>query len=82
MRRGRAEVALEKLVRETGADAIYFNRDPDPNGRAIEVRLAKMTSRRRNSASHRRRAALARGYPLPMIDHHRERDAALEMFRR
>jgi len=25
---------------------------------------------------------LARGYPLPMVDHHRERDVALEMYRR
>jgi deoxyribodipyrimidine photo-lyase len=25
---------------------------------------------------------LAKGYPLPIADHHRERDVALEMFRR
>ena len=39
IRRGRADQALEKLVRETGADAIYFNRDPDPFGRAMEQRV-------------------------------------------
>lgn len=26
--------------------------------------------------------ALAKGYPRPMVDHHREREVALEMFRR
>ena len=26
--------------------------------------------------------ALAKGYPLPMVDHGKERDGALEMFRR
>jgi hypothetical protein len=25
---------------------------------------------------------LAKGYPLPIVDHHRERDAPLKMFRR
>lgn len=40
IRHGPAEAALEKLVRESGADAIYFNRDPDPHGRAVEQRLA------------------------------------------
>ena len=44
VRRGRADAALEKLVRETGADAIYFNRDPDPFGRAMEGRVAKMAA--------------------------------------
>jgi deoxyribodipyrimidine photo-lyase len=42
IRRGRAEEALEKLARETGANAIFFNRDPDPFGRATEERVAKM----------------------------------------
>src|SRR4051794_26495009 len=36
IRRGRAEDALEQLVRETKCGAIYFNRDPDPWGRATE----------------------------------------------
>ena len=45
IRQGRADEVLEKLVRETGADAIYFNRDPDPFGRAMEVRIADMAAR-------------------------------------
>jgi deoxyribodipyrimidine photo-lyase len=42
IRGGPADLALEKLVRETGADAIHFNRDPDPFGRAMELKLEKM----------------------------------------
>jgi deoxyribodipyrimidine photo-lyase len=45
VRHGTAEKALEKLMRETGADAIYFNRDPDPFGRATEERIAAMAVR-------------------------------------
>ena len=45
VRRGRADEVLEKLVRETGADAIHFNRDPDPFGRAMEARIASMGAR-------------------------------------
>ncbi len=44
VRRGRAEVVLEALLRATGADAIYFNRDPDPFGRTVEERIAKMAA--------------------------------------
>ena len=44
VRHGRADAVLEKLVRESGADAIYFNRDPDPCGRATEQRLAKIAA--------------------------------------
>jgi deoxyribodipyrimidine photo-lyase len=32
---------LGELVRETGATAIHFNRDPDPHGKAVERRLAE-----------------------------------------
>jgi deoxyribodipyrimidine photo-lyase len=42
VRQGPADVALEKLARESAADALYFNRDPDPFGRAMEERIAKM----------------------------------------
>ncbi len=45
VRRGRAEAVLEKLIRETGAEAIYFNRDLDPFGRAVEERIAKMAAK-------------------------------------
>jgi len=42
VRSGRADLALEKLARETGASAIYFNRDPDPFGREMERRIGIM----------------------------------------
>ncbi len=45
IRRGRADEELEKLAIETKAEAIYFNRDPDPFGRAMEARVAKMALR-------------------------------------
>jgi len=41
VRRGDAVEELLLLARETRAEAIYFNRDPDPFGRAVEERLAK-----------------------------------------
>ncbi len=47
IRHGNAERVLEKLCRETGAEAIsYFNRDPDPHGREMEARIiSKMAAR-------------------------------------
>ena len=36
-RRGEARGELEALIRETKAEAVYFNRDPDPYGRAMEA---------------------------------------------
>ena len=39
IRRGKADKELQKLARETKAGAIYFNRDPDPFGRAMEERV-------------------------------------------
>jgi deoxyribodipyrimidine photo-lyase len=39
VRRGEAEKILPALAREVGAEAIYFNRDPDPFGRAMESKL-------------------------------------------
>lgn len=41
IRRGRADEVLAALARETKADAIYFNRDPDPYGQAMERRLER-----------------------------------------
>jgi len=41
LRRGDAMEELSKLVKETGAEAIFFNRDPDPFGRAVEEKLAR-----------------------------------------
>jgi deoxyribodipyrimidine photo-lyase len=40
VRAGEAVEELLKLARETGATAIYANRDPDPFGQEVETRLA------------------------------------------
>lgn len=45
IRQGDAVGELEKLVLETGAEAIFYNRDVDPFGRATETRLAGLASR-------------------------------------
>ena len=45
IRKGRAAGVLEQLVRESGADAIHFNRDPDPAGRATEIEITTMAAR-------------------------------------
>ena len=41
IRRGKADVVLRELAHETGAEAIYFNRDPDPFGREMEAKIAQ-----------------------------------------
>ena len=46
VRSGDAVAVLEKLAQETGAEAIYFNRDPDPHGREVEARLQKVSEKR------------------------------------
>jgi deoxyribodipyrimidine photo-lyase len=38
-RTGAADHALERLIQESGADALYFNRDPDPFGVAMETKV-------------------------------------------
>ncbi len=43
VRQGSADAVLRELVRETGADAIYFNRDPDPFGREMEAKIARQS---------------------------------------
>lgn len=45
VRSGSAVEALEKLIVESGADALYFNRDPDPFGRAMEAKVEAMARR-------------------------------------
>ena len=44
-RQGRADLELERLLRDTGATALYFNRDRDPVGREMETRVEAMTRR-------------------------------------
>jgi deoxyribodipyrimidine photo-lyase len=41
VRCGEAVDELERLIIETGATAIYFNRDPDPFGKLVEAKLAQ-----------------------------------------
>jgi deoxyribodipyrimidine photo-lyase len=42
IREGPAVKELEKLIRETGATALHTNRDPDPFGKAVEIKLAQL----------------------------------------
>lgn len=46
IRRGEAVAELERLAEETGATAIFANRDPDPFGRSVESRLQTMADAR------------------------------------
>ncbi|MDB6119874.1 MAG: phrB-2, partial [Verrucomicrobiaceae bacterium] len=45
IRAGDAIEELEKLAEETGAEAIYFNRSPDPFGQKTEEKLAALCKR-------------------------------------
>jgi len=45
IRCGRADAELERLVRETQAEAIFFNRDYDPFGREMERKIATLCAR-------------------------------------
>ncbi len=45
LRQGRADEELEKLIRETGATAVFTNRDPDPYGKAMEQKVASVCAR-------------------------------------
>ncbi|MEM9281459.1 MAG: deoxyribodipyrimidine photo-lyase [Verrucomicrobiota bacterium] len=43
-RRGEAERVIHQLCRETGAEAVFFNRDPDPYGQSVERALEEACS--------------------------------------
>jgi deoxyribodipyrimidine photo-lyase len=45
VRSGAAVQELEKLIAETGAGAVYTNRDPDPFGKSVEKDLAALCDR-------------------------------------
>lgn len=45
VRCGPAERELEKLARETKAEAVFYNQDPDPFGRGVETRVEEMAAR-------------------------------------
>ena len=40
-RQGKAVAELERLVRETKAEAVFYNKNPDPFGQKVETALAK-----------------------------------------
>lgn len=42
IREGPAVSALKQLIKETGATAVHFNRDPDPFGKKTEQELSKL----------------------------------------
>jgi len=44
VRQGRADEELGRLIRETGATAVTFNRDLDPFGKAMEERVARVAA--------------------------------------
>jgi deoxyribodipyrimidine photo-lyase len=46
IRRGDVVTELEKLLEETGATAIFANRDPDPFGRSVEAKLEVLSKER------------------------------------
>lgn len=65
VRRGDAVEELEKLAHETGAEAVYFNRDPDPFGRATEVCFKIPTRSFKDICLHERDEVLtAKGEPF------------------
>lgn len=45
LRTGRADVEIEKMIRETQASAVYFNRDYDPYGREMEKKVQAICRR-------------------------------------
>ncbi len=45
LRSGAADDALERLIVESGADALHFNRDPDRFGLAMEAKVEAMAQR-------------------------------------
>jgi deoxyribodipyrimidine photo-lyase len=65
VRRGDAVEELEKLARETGAEAVYFNRDPDPFGRSVEARFQIPTRGFKDVCIHERDEVLTgKGEPF------------------
>jgi deoxyribodipyrimidine photo-lyase len=45
LRCGRADLEIEKLLKETQAEAVYFNRDYDPYGRDMEKKVQAVCAR-------------------------------------
>jgi deoxyribodipyrimidine photo-lyase len=51
IRQGAADEEIGRLLKETGAEAVYFNRDPDPFGRRMEEKVAE-AARACGAAAH------------------------------
>ena len=64
IRAGQAEQALERLVAESKAEAIFYNHDPDPFGRAVEARLEALAKRLGITVSAHQDVALHAGDEL------------------
>ncbi len=45
LRTGRADLEIEKLIKETKASAVFFNRDYDPYGREMEKKVQAVCAR-------------------------------------
>lgn len=45
IRHGQADRVVADLIKETGAAALYYNRDPDPFGRAMEEKVDRAVER-------------------------------------
>ena len=45
IRQGRADVEIEKLIRESGATSVFTNRDPDPFGKDMERKIFSLCTR-------------------------------------
>ena len=67
IRQGEADKELGKLLEETKAEAIFFNRDPDTYGRKMEEKIAKLAETRafKDVAIHERDEVLTgKGQPF------------------
>jgi deoxyribodipyrimidine photo-lyase len=45
LRTGKEDQVIEKMLQETRAEAVYFNRDYDPHGRRMEKKVAEVCAR-------------------------------------
>lgn len=84
---GKALAELEKLITETGAEAVFYNRDPDPYGIRTEAGLEKLAARLgikalgfKNAALHERDEVLtaSEGKPYRVFTPYRKSWNSLE----
>ena len=80
-----AIVWFRRDLQETRAQAVFFNRDPDPFGRRIEVEWIpelRDVPPEKLAEPPGLGQRLAKNYPAPIVDHARAREKALELFGR